>query len=162
MTPITDAMKAFRDDAEAALATGCLTLEQFVFLQRAWSAAAFGPSPPRGPIGPLKHLAKEVGEALAAAEALQAAAGRVDDPAADPARHGHDVSEAEAARDELLKELVDCWFLVSDALWRAGFGTTELRRGLGRKLLVNRARSWPPMPPDAAVEHDRSGEGGAP
>lgn len=38
---------------------------QFVDAQADWSQATFGLDSERGPIGPLKHLAKEVQEALA-------------------------------------------------------------------------------------------------
>lgn len=42
-----------------------LTLEDFFHAQAAWSQATFGKDSERGPAGPLKHLAKEVKEALA-------------------------------------------------------------------------------------------------
>lgn len=157
MTPMLMAMKAHRDDAERALEVGCLSLEQFVLLQQAWSGDAFGPSPPRGPVGPLKHLAKEVPEALEAwaeVERRQAlcAAAPDDRVAADYLEH---------ARQRFLTELVDCQFLIFDAVWRAAFGSTELRQALGKKLQINRQRSWPKMAPDQAVEHDRSGDDAA-
>lgn len=161
MTPIVEALKAQRDDAEAALDVGCLTFEQFHFLQRLWSSQAFGPSPPRGPIGPLKHLVKEAGEALEAAEHLDRLARELAG-ATDEARRAELRLAIDAARLDLLGELVDCYFLVADPLWRAGFGLIDLRLGLGRKLLRNRARVWPPMPPDQAVEHDRSGDAAPP
>lgn len=146
-----DSVASFRHDAERALAADCLTLEQFHFLQRVWSTEAFGPSPPRGPTGPLKHLAKEVPEALeAVAEVERLQVGGGNSVAADEARA--------AARERLLTELVDCYFLVGDAVWRGGFGSTELRQMLGRKLVVNRLRKLTPTAPDQAVEHDRTGE----
>jgi hypothetical protein len=40
------------------------SLEAFWRQQAAWSQATFGPDSERGPIGPLKHLAKEVAEVM--------------------------------------------------------------------------------------------------
>jgi hypothetical protein len=40
------------------------SLEVFWQHQSAWSQATFGPDSERGPIGPLKHLAKEVAEVM--------------------------------------------------------------------------------------------------
>lgn len=138
----------FMIDAEMSLKVGALTLDQFAVLQRLWSTEAFGSSPPRGPTGPLKHLAKEVPEALEAVAEVE----RVRTEHFRPRAYQEDI------RQKLLMELVDCYFLVCDAVWRAGFGPTELRQALGRKLQVNRQRKWPPMAPDQAVEHDRTGE----
>jgi hypothetical protein len=41
------------------------TMHDFWMQQAAWSVATFGTSEERGPIGPLKHLAKEVQECIA-------------------------------------------------------------------------------------------------
>lgn len=38
--------------------------EEFADAQADWSRATFGSDDVRGPVGPLKHLAKEVGECL--------------------------------------------------------------------------------------------------
>lgn len=40
-----------------------MTFDEFFDLQAAWSRETFGPDNVRGPIGPLKHLEKEVKEA---------------------------------------------------------------------------------------------------
>lgn len=52
-----------RDDAGEILPTAA-SLEVFWQHQAAWSRATFGPDNERGPIGPLKHLAKEVAEVM--------------------------------------------------------------------------------------------------
>lgn len=50
---------------EANLHFNNLSLEEFWDAHAEWSQATFGSDQERGPAGPLKHLAKEVNEALA-------------------------------------------------------------------------------------------------
>lgn len=147
----------FLDDAEVAVQAGLPTFEQFAVLQRAWSQMAFGFAGERGPVGPLKHLRKEVDEAIAAAECVAALekdlAGAPEWMATDYTR-----TKLVAARARLLEEFADLLFLVFDPLWRAGFGLTDLRRALAAKLIKNRSRSWQKTSADQPVEHDRTGE----
>lgn len=148
------------DDANVALAANALTFEQFVLLQRLWSESAFGRKYERGPAGPLKHLQKEVAEAVDKAQAVASLNAMISDAVTNKNSAVRDggIAELKTARDEFLEELADCLFLVFDACWRAGFGPTDIRRMLGTKLAKNRARSWPRTAPDEPVEHDRSGE----
>jgi hypothetical protein len=94
-----------------------------------WSEKTFGPKEHRGPLGPLKHLAKEAVEAQNA-----------------------------VGTDELLEELADCLFLLVDATWRSGFWTTDLMRAAMLKLDKNKGREWGDWrtkDPNAAIEHVR-------
>lgn len=112
-----------------------------------WSEETFGPSPQRGPRGPLKHLQKEVKEALQALDWLQSeeASLACGDPQADPQK----------AELKLKFELVDCLFLVFDAARRAGLSYEELREKAFEKLEINKARQWAKPTADGAVEHIR-------
>lgn len=98
-----------------------------------WSQATFGEDSVRGPIGPLKHLAKEVKEAIS------------------------EIEEPSEKSDKRLKmEIVDCLFLTFDAARRAGFTIEELFELAFDKLDINRARTWGAPSADQPVEHDRS------
>lgn len=106
-----------------------------------WSEEAFGPDSVRGPIGPLKHLTKEIDEVL---EVLQP--GIV---------HAID-------RNDLLEEFADLQHLVFDACRRAGFSYRELVDACHLKQLKNRSRTWPDWRAQPTtvepMEHDRSKE----
>jgi hypothetical protein len=117
-------------------------MEDFWNEQAAWSRSTFGADTERGPIGPVKHLLKEVrDEALPLAEAF-----RMDAPASE-------------TTTDLHGELVDCLFLTFDAARRAGMTYHEMLEGAFRKLAINKARTWPkPTSSTEPVEHDRSGE----
>lgn len=129
-------------DAEQALRDGRLTVEQFWFLRGVWSRNTFGSAARRGPAGPLKHLLKELtAELLPLAEAH-------------PNRYGREMTPDMV--EALLEEYADAIFLVMDAADRNGFTLTDLRRKLGEKLLVNRARKWGPASATDPVEHVRS------
>lgn len=95
-----------------------------------WSQKTFGSDDERGPIGALKHLAKEAKEA---AEAVD--------------------------RGELLKELADCLILTLDATRRGKFTASDLLQAALEKMEVNRNRKWPAPVKDEPVEHVRDGEG---
>jgi hypothetical protein len=131
-------------NAEAEMQTGCLSLDTFLLLQRLWSARTFGPQSHRGPMGPLKHLKKEVEEALNSVATTVNAASPQD--AAD-------------CREIQIEELADCFFLVVDAVWRSGVSPVEFRQALTTKLIKNRNRAWPDWrEKDAndAIEHVRN------
>lgn len=137
---LADFADRYLEAAEQALAAGNLSWEQFYFLRGNWSRKQFGERSERGPVGPLKHLLKEVEkELLPAAEVC-------------PNRYA-----AKGSAELLLLEYVDVQFLLWDALDRNGFTLNELLAACGRKLIANRERKWQkPASPDQAVEHVRT------
>lgn len=131
----------FVEDANLALLNDNLTLEQFWFLRGIWSRFQFGPVHKRGPVGPLKHLMKELEkELLPAAEQM-------------PSRYNRNLSPADV--EGLLEEYCDAIFLIMDAADRNGFTLTEIRQALGRKLKKNMEREWGPQTSNEPVEHVR-------
>jgi hypothetical protein len=68
--------------------------------------------------------------------------------------------EIEAAPDDLA-EWIDVAILALDGAWRTGATPQQIIDALVAKQTKNEARTWPDwrtMDPDAAIEHDRSGE----
>lgn len=99
--------------------------------QLEWSFNTFGPKSIRGPIDPLIHLIKEAQETI------------------DAVRDG----------ENPIEEFADIFFLLNDALWRAGFNFKNLMDAAFKKLEKNKQRTWPDWKtadPNAPVEHDRS------
>lgn len=97
--------------------------------QREWSEKTFGTPAERGPIGPLRHLGKEVGEAIEAIVDLK-------------------------PEDDVREEMADIFILAMDSAQRAGFGYHEIMRAIDKKQEKNRARTWPTgVPSDQPVEH---------
>lgn len=94
--------------------------------RRDWSRRTFGD---RGPVGPLKHLRREVDEVIAAWESGDRAAIR--------------------------EEFADCGHLLRDALDRAGISQEEHQADLEAKLAINEAREWPPAVEGEPCEHVR-------
>jgi len=98
--------------------------------QSEWSQRTFGSDSERGPIGPLKHLKKEVEEAIEA--------------------HGS---------TEYNVELADCFLLLLDATRRSGLSFGDLVRLSLEKMEVNKSRVWPcSTKTDEPTEHVRDGE----
>lgn len=131
-----DFQERYEENAKQELATGALSLETWIVLQRCWSEKTFGPAYRRGPLGPTKHLLKEVRDEVI------------------PLLESLDTSKA-----QVTEELIDCIFLIFDAAWRAGLSAMDIRKALTAKLVKNRQRTWPDWrtaDPKAAVEHDRS------
>lgn len=123
-----------------------MSLERFLISQQEWSQATFGTKEQRGPLGPLDHLKKEAKEAYESAETLTFVA---------PENRKVRIIRTE----ELGFELVDCFFLVMDAVWRAGFSLPQFEEALWEKLRINRERKWPPLneqDPTKATEHERN------
>lgn len=60
-----------------------------------------------------------------------------------------------------IEEYADCFLLLLDASRRAGFSFAELVAGAEEKLLVNKARCWPPCVDGEPCEHHKSPELGA-
>lgn len=100
-------------------------LEDLAEDQAEWSQATFGKDVDRGPIGALRHLELEAGEAIAAAI------------------NGINLEE----------ELADCFLLILDASRRHGLTPPQLLRVAREKMAVNKSRSWPKPIADQPVEH---------
>jgi len=121
-----------------------LSLAEFWDALAEWSQATFGTDVERGPLGPTKHLAKEV-----LCELLGLDRGHVGG-VLEHAKYDPTLFTAE--------EFADCLFLIFDAARRAGFTFEQLRIAVNEKLKVNRARRWGPKSADGITEHDRAGE----
>lgn len=96
--------------------------------QSEWSQATFGKDSDRGPIGALRHLAKEAEEAI------------------DAIPYGY---------QSLRTELADCLLLILDAARRSGVLPIALIAAAQAKMVVNRERTWPKPVDDMPVEHTR-------
>lgn len=104
---------------------------EFWAKQSAWSQETFGADQERGPLGALKHLRKEVQEAIDSYESGEL--------------------------DELQIEIVDCLFLTFDAARRSGLSYDEFIAKAFDKLKINKGRTWrKPGAGDEPIEHDRS------
>lgn len=99
---------------------------------RDWQETTFGTARERGPLGPLRHLQKELETEI--------------------------IPLAEAGRPVPLGELVDVLVLLVDATWRSGYDANDLLRAAEEKLPVLRGRFYRKPPPgsDEVSEHDRS------
>lgn len=92
-----------------------------------WSQQTFGSSEDRSSLGPLRHLLKEVEEAI-----------------------------AETDHAKRLVEYVDCLHLIFDAADRDGFSLDSLLTACEEKLKVNMNRVWPKPDvsnSEAPIEH---------
>ena len=101
--------------------------------QEDWSEKTFGTSSVRGPLGPLKHLKKEI-----ETELIPNIEKGIHDP----------------------EEYCDLLFLIFDAARRSGMSYMDLIIGAFKKLSKNKARTWPDWRTltdhTNPVEHDRS------
>lgn len=134
-------------DATVRLVDERHDMRAFAIQQSRWSQSTFGADAERGPIGPAKHLAKEVlcellGMDREAATALLAT-----------------LKGGDGLRD--VEEWCDAVFLVLDGSRRAGFSYDQLLAACWAKLKKNKARTWGAASSDEPVEHDRSGEASA-
>lgn len=91
-----------------------------------WSERNFGTPKEHGPVGPLRHLAKE---AIEAAEAPD--------------------------RKSRCEELADCTFLLLDALRRADVSAQELAEAMNDKMAILEKRVYRKTGKDMPIEHDR-------
>jgi hypothetical protein len=105
--------------------------EDFFLARQEWSFATFGPPTDRKGIGPIRHLLKEVQEVL------------------------QELEKGDGDRDDLLEELVDCRFLLEDAIAREGFSYADYQDMSWRKLEKNKNRKWGARSADGVVEHIR-------
>lgn len=121
--------------------------EKFWNEQGFWSFAVFGSIEERGPQGPLKHLEKEVKEALESLDIIL---------------HTIPIPKTQEAFDNsnthFKMELVDCFFLVIDAARRSGLSYHEFMDLAFKKLKINQERKWQPRTSDEPVEHVRDEE----
>jgi NTP pyrophosphatase (non-canonical NTP hydrolase) len=117
------------DSQEVGLALLVLAADQ-----SEWSQRTFGTDAERGPIGSLRHLAGEAGEAE---QAWNEWAG--DDPSG-----------------KVREELADCFLLILDAARRSGVSPLNLIRAAQAKMVVNRGRKFPAtFDPLKPTEHIR-------
>lgn len=107
-----------------------------------WSQKTFGSDEVRGPIGPLKHLTKEVCEAAFAWREV----GEVP------------VWKESTEFDKFKEELADCFLLLLDASRRGGVKIMQLIEAAQTKLEINKQRQWPKADPNEAVEHIKGSE----
>lgn len=117
------------------------TMEQFHVEQAAWSQSTFGSDAERGPIGPMKHLAREVLTEMLGIPREDVTA------ILQKAKHGDGLSD--------VVEHADLQFLVFDSSRRAGFSFKDLLEACFKKLEINKARQWGPKTGDQPVEHIR-------
>lgn len=120
---------------------------EFWYRQSLWSQQTFGLDRDRGPIGPLRHLEKEVKEAI--------------DEVYNP-EQGSLVIDSyglqKVVDTGLHMEIVDCFFLVTDAARRSGLDYNQFMDLVDQKLEINKNRTWNKSTTDEPVEHDRSKE----
>ena len=109
------------------MATGIPSISDVFNDVASWSNATFGDEASRGPIGPLKHLVKEVQNELLP-------------PTGDPKK---------------LDEYADVLILWCDAVRRAGFCCDDALIAAKLKMSINRTRNYPKPLGDAISEHIR-------
>lgn len=112
-------------------------LDELASDQAAWSQATFGTDAERGPVGSLRHLAKEAEETVKAWIINNHASGD---------------------QGDVREEFADCLLLVLDASRRARITPLELIRAAAEKMTKNKARKWSKPTDDQPVEHVRDGE----
>lgn len=98
--------------------------------QAIWSQATFGNDVTRGPVGPLKHLEKEVKEAYEAWGKIKNTDGLVDLELWNKNREAYKV------------ELADCLLLLLDSMRRSGVKIMDLLKIARDKLEINKSRKW--------------------
>lgn len=121
-------------------------LEELAANQAEWSQSTFGNDETRGPIGALRHLAKEAKEAEEACDRLS----ELIRPHTSPA-HGSLVK----AVNDVAEEMADCFLLLLDASRRAGLKPLDLVNSAMAKMCVNRNRRYPSPVDGQPCEHVR-------
>lgn len=116
------------------------SLQDVALIQSKWSQDIFGSDSIRGPIGPLKHLQKEVSEAIEAVNIMT---------------DYHMLGAAQdTLKENLRMEFADIFLLWLDASRRAGFKIEEMMQAITQKQMINRHRIWPKSDGfDDVVEH---------
>lgn len=106
-----------------------------------WSQKTFGPTSSRGPVGPLKHLAKEI---------------LVELLGYNPVSFNEFISQPRAVTDPCdISEFADLAILLCDAVSRAGHSYGNLCKAGMEKMTVNKARTYPKPKGDDISEHVR-------
>lgn len=101
-----------------------------------WSQATFGLDGERGPLGALRHLEKEAGEAQQA--------------------YHESIVNDDRQMAKLKEEIADCLFLTFDSARRAGMTFDQLFDQVEAKFEKNKKRVWQkPTQPNQPVEHVR-------
>lgn len=118
--------------------------------QADWSRATFGTDDKRGPLGPLKHLAKEVQETIEAWNLETGSFGLEKSQAPNGAWIG-----PEELHIKTKMEMADLLILVLDASRRAGIKPMQLIEAAQSKMVENKKRTWPQASSDEPVEHIR-------
>ncbi len=104
-------------------------LRHLIAWQGGWSQQTFGVDELRGPVGPLKHMAKEIPEVI---NAIMNGTGTAPE------------------------EFADIFLLLLDAIRRYGMTVDDLVADSLVKMGVNVTRKWATPTSDEPVEHDRS------
>ena len=126
-----DGCRMLKDNEEQM--SFCDNLGDLIETHSEWSQKTFGADEERGPIGTLKHLAKEANEAYEAFEA-----------------HG-------GSDRRYLDELADCFILLLDATRRSRVSFPGLVNLAIAKMAINKARTWQTgKNTNEPVEHVRS------
>lgn len=112
---------------------GPFTFERFCAEQMSWSAKQFGSREQRGPIGPIRHLQKEIEKEIL--PLLEKNPGQIP--------------------MELFEELIDCFFLIMDAAWRSGMSPEAFLQCAFFKLRKNKRRKWGAFNATGPTEHIR-------
>lgn len=122
------------------------SLSDLITEQAIWSQTTFGEDRLRGPIGPLKHLAKEANEAIESWNNVQAADNIVD------------LELLRMCVANYKEELADCFLLLLDAMRRSRLlSFFELVKCAYDKLQINKKRDWPKdISLTEPIEHKRN------
>jgi len=105
--------------------------------QSLWSQQIFGLDSERGPQGPIFHLEREIKEVI---EAMDLHYGTME------------------SIEEFQMELVDCFFLITDAARRSGLTYSQFMDLAFKKLEINKSRKWGKPTSNEPVEHIRDEE----
>ncbi len=112
-----------------------LDLSEFWDAHSEWSQVTFGTDKERGPIGPLKHMLKELQNELLPLYTTN--------------------QDVELSDIDAIEEFADILFLLFDACRRAGYQFEDLRLAVNLKLKKNSQRKWQKGGVNDAIEHIR-------
>lgn len=122
---------------ESASSIGA-SLLRLVKDQNNWSKGTFGTVEERGPVGALRHMAKEI-----LCEILNV----------DEEDFNRFTKHASIRPDCTKTEYADCLILLIDSCFRSDITMTELITLAQAKMEVNKLRNWPKPKPNQPVEH---------
>lgn len=113
-----------------------------------WSAEKIGPGAERGPVGPLKHMAVEI-----LAELLPDESSILEVLQRTFVKREKLKKEGKVQDPTNITEQADLAILLCDIAWRSGHTDQDLTDAGGDKMVVNKARYYPPMTGDGICEH---------